>query len=258
MFKGKLIISGNNAKTVKGDGDQYETAIMYLAPFTMAGAGNVCAMAERAKCHEGCLNTAGRGAMNSVQRARVAKTLRYMQDRSGFMAQLVEDLSKFSAYCARKGVKPCVRLNGTSDIMWEKGHPVTRIMPCPILDGSTVPVRYNSVMEAFPEIQFYDYTKIYTRVDKPMPRNYALTLSYSGANADYAKAVGFRVETKAANMAVVFRSRQLVLEALERNPGLYIDGDQTDMRFLDPQGGYVVALYAKGKAKHDTSGFVVD
>jgi hypothetical protein len=260
MFKGKLIISGNNAKTVKGDGTEYETAIMYLAPFTMAGMGNVCAMAERAACWQGCLNTAGRGAMNSVQRARLSKTRFYMSNRDGFMAQLVDDLAKFSAYCKRKNVKPCVRLNGTSDIMWEKGHPVTRVMPCPILDGATVPVRYNSLMEAFPEIQFYDYTKIYTRVDKTMPRNYALTLSYSEANPDFAQQIMRRVKEGKANMAVVFRCKFAVGHFL--GAGFHdlpcIDGDMTDMRFLDPQGGHVVALYAKGKAKKDTSGFVID
>ena len=249
MFKGKLIISGNNAKTVKGDGTEYETAIMYLAPFTQAGAGNVCAMAVMAHCWEGCLNTAGRGAMNSVQRARVAKTTRYMKDRAGFMAQLVDDLRRFRNYAKRKGVQPCVRLNGTSDIMWEKGHPVT-------IDG----VRFASVMEAFPEIQFYDYSKIYTRVDKPMPSNYALTLSYSGANPDYAAAVVARVNARLANMAVVFRDQFTVGHFLGAGFDGFpvIDGDKTDMRFLDPQGGHVVALYAKGKAKHDRSGCVID
>jgi len=246
MFKGKLIISGNNAKTVKGDGDQYETAIMYLAPFTQAGAGNVCSMAALAACWQGCLNTAGRGAMNSVQKARVRKTVQYMKAREAFMSQLVEDLSKYAAYCKRKGVKPCVRLNGTSDIMWEKGHPVT-------VKGE----RFASLMAAFPEIQFYDYTKIYTRVDKPMPANYALTLSYSAANEAFALEVSRRVTEGKANMAVVYRNRARV-ETLLAEGGKVVDGDVTDMRFLDPQGGYVVALYAKGKAKKDQSGFVID
>lgn len=247
MFKGKLIISGNNAKTVKGDGTEYETAIMYLAPFTQAGRGNVCAMAALAKCHEGCLNTAGRGAMNSVQAARVRKTRWYMEARNEFLAQLVDDLERFAAYAKRKGVQPCVRLNGTSDIMWEKGHPVER--------GG---VRYPSLMAAFPEVQFYDYTKIYTRVDKPLPANYTLTLSYSGANAEYGEQVWKRVHSGVCNAAVVYRSRAKVEQVLADQPYKVIDGDKTDMRFLDPQGGYVVALYAKGKAKHDTSGFVVD
>jgi len=33
------------------------------------------------------------------------------------------------------------------------------------------------------------------------------------------------------------------------------NGDESDLRFLDPQG-VIVGLYAKGKAKKDTSGFV--
>lgn len=247
MFKGKLISSGNNAKTVKGDSDQYETAIMYLAPFTLAGVGNVCAMAATAKCFEGCLNMAGRGGLNSVQAVRLSKTRRYMQDRAGFMVQLVEDLEAFVRYCQRKQVQPCVRLNGTSDIMWENGHPVVR-------DG----VRHGSVMDAFPEIQFYDYTKIFKRVDKPLPANYSLTLSYSGANPEYASQVLKRVHEGKANLAMVYRSRAVVERVLADQTYKVIDGDKTDMRFLDPQGGYVVALYAKGKAKHDKSGFVVD
>ena len=36
-----------------------------------------------------------------------------------------------------------------------------------------------------------------------------------------------------------------------------IDGDKDDLRFLDPQG-VIVGLIAKGKAKQDKSGFVID
>ena len=251
MFKGKLIASGQNAKTVKGDGPDYETAIMYLAPFTMAGAGNVCAMAETAKCHEGCLNTAGRGAFNNVQKARIAKTRRYMTERNAFLADLVADLEAFQRYCFRKGVLPCVRLNGTSDILWERNHPVTR-------KGE----RFDSLMAAFPEVRFYDYTKVYKRVDRALPFNYHLTLSYSEANADYAQEVLIRVAEGKANMAVVFRTKAKVQEIVTMD-GWWkghsaIDGDVTDLRFTDPIQGGVVALYAKGKAKGDRSGFVID
>jgi hypothetical protein len=245
MFRGKLIASGSNAKTVKGDGTEFETAIMYLAPFTLSGAGNVCSMAAIAACWQGCLNSAGRGAFNNVQKARIRKTRQYMTQRATFLTDLVADLEAFVRYCARKNVQPCVRLNGTSDIMWERGHPVMR--------GGT---RYESIMAAFPAITFYDYSKIYKRVDRPLPHNYKLTLSYSGANADYAAEIRKRVETGIANAAVVFRNRAMVERELLKERT--IDGDITDMRFLDPQGGYVVALYAKGKAKRDNSGFVVD
>lgn len=246
MFRGKLIASGSNAKTVKGDGTEYETAIMYLAPFTLAGAGNVCSMAAIAACWQGCLNSAGRGAFNNVQKARIRKTRQYMTERAAFLADLVSDLEAFSRYCARKNVRPCVRLNGTSDIMWERGHPVTR-------NGT----RHDSLMAAFPDVTFYDYSKIYKRVDRPLPRNYSITLSYSGANEDYAAEIRKRVQAGLANMAVVYRNRALVERWLAVKEKI-IDGDLTDMRFLDPRGGYIVALYAKGKAKRDTSGFVQD
>ncbi|MBY3335515.1 hypothetical protein HFN99_01025 [Rhizobium laguerreae] len=248
MFKGTLIRSGNNAKTIKGDGE-YETAIMYLAPFTMAGS-NVCPMAEQAGCVKGCLNTAGRGAYNNVQQARIAKTKRYLASRTAFMADLVTDLERFVAYCKRKGVKPAVRLNGTSDIQWEVAHYASR--------GDA----RGSVFELFPEVQFYDYTKVYKRAYRQLPANYALTLSYSAANPAYAEVVTKAAHETGANLAIVYRTKELrdyfVGKLVQYGNACrdVIDGDETDMRFLDPKG-VIVGLYAKGKAKGDRSGFVV-
>lgn len=248
MFKGSLIRSGNNAKTVKGDG-VYETAIMYLAPFNLAGS-NICPMAETAGCVKGCLNTAGRGAFNSVQKARIAKTRRYLDSRTAFMADLVADLEAFVRYCERKGVKPAVRLNGTSDIQWEVAHYANR--------GD----KRGNVFELFPEIQFYDYTKIYKRVYRDLPTNYALVLSYSEANPVYALAVTKAATETGANLAVVYHSKALrdhfVGKLAQHGETCrdVIDGDETDLRFLDPKG-VIVGLYAKGAAKRDTSGFVV-
>jgi len=248
MFKGTLIRSGNNAKTIKGDGE-YETAIMYLAPFTMGGS-NVCPMAEQAGCVKGCLNTAGRGAYNNVQQARIAKTKRYLASRTAFMADLVTDLERFVAYCKRKGVKPAVRLNGTSDIQWEVAHYASR--------GDA----RGSVFELFPEVQFYDYTKVYKRAYRQLPANYALTLSYSAANPAYAEVVTKAAHETGANLAIVYRTKELrdyfVGKLVQYGDACrdVIDGDETDMRFLDPKG-VIVGLYAKGKAKGDQSGFVV-
>ena len=59
----QIIGVGNNAKTIKGDGSEYVTAIRYLKPFKTVYNGkvhNLCALAEKAQCHVGCLNTAGR------------------------------------------------------------------------------------------------------------------------------------------------------------------------------------------------------
>jgi hypothetical protein len=177
VFKSSTILAGLNAKTTKGDkAGEYATAIMYLAPAAQSLMGNVCPMAATAKCEVGCLSKAGRAALfNSIVRARIAKTQRYFNDRAAFMRDLVRDISRFVAWCERNGVKPAVRLNGTSDIQWEVAHPVFH-------KGT----RYASLFELFPDVKFYDYTKIYKRVYRELPDNYELTLSYSAANEAYA------------------------------------------------------------------------
>lgn len=233
-WKGNLLSCGSNAKTVKGDGSEYLTAIMYLTPWKSAGV-NVCPMAEQAKCIDGCLNTAGRGQMSSVQIGRARKTQWYASDRQGFMDQLHADLTSFVTYCSKRGIHPCVRLNGTSDIRWELAG----------VKG------YANIMEAFPSVTFYDYTKIANR--RGLPSNYHLTWSYSGSSEAYAKQHAI-AKVNGLNIAVVFRRKENIPQEYLGLPT--IDGDRDDMRFLDPKG-VVVALYAKGKAKLDQSGFVV-
>lgn len=238
MWKGNLLAAGANAKTVKGDGKEFVTAIMYLTPWKSAGI-NVCAMAEQAKCIEPCLNTAGRGQMSSVQIGRARKTEWFATDRAGFMEQLHKDIRSFVRWCKSKGVTPCVRLNGTSDIRWE------------LIAYRADWVAYDNIMQAFPEVQFYDYTKIANR--RKVPANYHLTWSYSAANPAYAAQEAV-AKVNGLNIAVVFRRKADIPAVFLDLPT--IDGDRDDMRFLDPKG-VVVALYAKGKAKADTSGFVV-
>tara|TARA_R110002020_G_scaffold153550_1_gene332948 strand:- start:329 stop:1060 length:732 start_codon:yes stop_codon:yes gene_type:complete len=235
-FRGKLIASGADAKTIKGNGDKYETAIMYMQPWKSSGI-NVCANAEIAGCIDGCLFTAGRGAMNTVQAARAKKTAWFAADRDGFMAQLVVDVTKFVKYCDKQGVMPVIRLNGTSDIRWE------RIA----VDD------YANIFDMFPTVQWYDYTKIANRKIENVS-NYHLTFSYSEANPLYKKQIEI-AKAKGMNMAVVFRSVDAIPHHFMDRP--VISGDADDLRFLDPDG-VVVSLYAKGRAKKDTSGFVID
>ena len=234
MSNYKLISVGNNAKTVKGDGSEYLTAILYMAPADNLQGVNVCAMAEVAGCKAACLYTAGRGKMNSVQAGRLRKTMLWRDDRQGFIATLKQDITKFQAYCLKRGIQPVVRLNGTSDIMWEK---------------------YIDMETEFPMVQFYDYTKIVKRVYKTLPRNYDLTLSYSEANADYAKSVLQAHADTGANVAVVFRDKDTIPTSFAGSAVL--DGDKDDLRFLDAPRR-IVALYAKGDAKKDSTGFVID
>lgn len=236
-FPKKLLAIDTNAKTIKGQKYGYMTGILYLAPSTISGH-NTCPMATIAKCEAACLYSAGRGAFSSVQESRINKAKLFHSHREQFMRHLVKDIEKLAKKADNAGMVPLVRLNGTSDIRWEN--------IAVIRDGVTYP----SVMHAFPGIQFYDYTKLSNR--KGVPGNYDLTFSYSGVPAyqkyvNQAKAEGMRI-------AAVFQSRKdipatfLGLEC--------VDGDDSDIRHLDPQG-VIVALYAKGAAKKDTTGFVV-
>ena len=224
---------GNNAKTIKGDGSEYVTAIRYLKPFKSVFNGkvhNLCAMAEKAQCHVGCLNTAGRGAMNAVQRGRERKTMWLLSDPIGFYDALNNDIATFIRRQLRNGITPCIRLGGTDD------------------KGDAIKLAPN-----YPDAQFYDYTKVVKRAYQKLPANYHITLSYSEADMDYANQVHQAVLDTGVNMAVVFRDK---LPATFRGLRV-IDGDKDDLRFLDPKG-VVVGLIAKGKAKRDTSGFVID
>ena len=226
----KLLRIGSDAKTVKGEKKGVLTGIMYLAPYTLSGS-NVCSMAEMAGCHDGCLNTAGRGRMSGTQQARVRKTLFWQEDPMAFLDVLRRDIAALIRKAARENKVPMVRLNGTSDIMWERKAP--------------------EIFEEFSDVQFYDYTKIPTRRD--LPANYHLTFSYSGANARYREF--YRpARDNGMNVAVVFRTPEFPKSFLGMP---VVDGDESDVRPFDPQG-VVVGLKAKGKAKHDRSGFVID
>lgn len=232
-FPKQLLAIDTNAKTVKGQKSGYKTAILYLTPASGSGE-NVCAMAALAQCDEPCLNTSGHGGKNSVQIARLRKTLFFNQYREEFLSLLRKEINRCVKKIKKEGYTPLIRLNGTSDIRWEN----------------------YGVPQEFPDVQFYDYTKLINR--RNIPANYDLTFSYSGVNL-YQPIVKKAIEEK-MRIAVVFRDRKMVEEMLkvgQRFLGLdIVDGDDNDIRHEDPMNS-IVALYAKGKAKKDTSGFVV-
>lgn len=240
-FPEKLLGIDTNAKTIKGEKYNIKTAILYLMPAKQSGV-QLCPMAKLAGCEKACLFTAGRGAMSNVMLSRLRKTLYFNQYREQFMLQLQSELIRERAKAKRQGYKLVVRLNGTSDIKWEN-----------VAIGDS----YRNIMQALPDVQFYDYTKIANR-NKGLPANYDLTFSYSGVEAYQpyvAKAVA-----NGERIAVVFRNRAIV-EAMLANGDTFlglpiVDGDDTDIRHLDAKG-VIVALYAKGKARKDQSGFVV-
>lgn len=254
--KNVLSIS-SDAKTMKGEKYGFLTGIMYFSPHNIAGYGNICPLAFLAQCADPCLNTAGRGAFNSIQLARINKTAYFHEYYNEFMNTLVKNIAQLKRKAMKKGLTPLVRLNGTSDIMWEdKNVEVTektseylfRYHNVVILPGS-----YKNIMEVFPDVQFYDYTKIAMRFGYDQPKNYDLTFSYSGVKA-YQKSVQYAKKHN-ARIAVVFRDAEKIPSEFM---GLQVvSGDNSDIRHLDPKNS-IVALYAKGKGKRDTSGFVVD
>ena len=223
----KLFTVGNT-KTVKGEALGYMTFIMHLAPSTLSG-WNTCPMAS-AGCAAACLNTAGRGRFTSIQEARIRKTAWFFNNRESFMTQLVKDIEAAVRKASREGMTPVFRLNGTSDIRWEN-----------------VPVNgFRNVMEMFPALTFYDYTKIPNR--RNIPANYHLTFSRSESNEMDALRI---LANGIMNVAIVFDTLPTKWAGVK-----VIDGTETDLRFLDEQG-VVVGLVAKGKAKKDTSGFTI-
>jgi hypothetical protein len=233
-----MLSISNDAKTVKGQAYGFLTGILYLTPADLSGH-QLCAMAELAECKTPCLNMAGRGVFNNVQIARLAKTDWFFNDRESFMAELIDSIFALVRQAMRQDLTPLVRLNGTSDIRWES-IPVT-------YQGITYP----NIMALFPDVQFYDYTKLANR--KNVPSNYDLTFSYSGAPA-FQKYVNQAIDA-GMRVAVVFRT---VADIPKSFLGLkVIPGDNSDIRHIEPKNK-IVALYAKGPARYDTGPFVVD
>jgi hypothetical protein len=232
------LLTVGNPKTAKGEARGWYTAVLHLSPANEAGLGTVCPMAT-AGCMATCLNTAGRGGIfargattNAIQEARKRRTAFYKLDRAGFESKLAADIARHVATAKRMRLRPAIRVNGTSD-----------------LPGLAL-----AMARRFPDVQFYDYTKLPRAWERAMP-NYHLTFSRSESNAgdvDAALAHG-------VNVAVVFstkRGRPLPATWYGRT---VVDGDAHDLRFLDPamRYGAIIGLRAKGRARRDTSGFVV-
>ena len=227
MFK---LLSTANPKIQKGTKLGYLTFILHLAPADLSGH-EVCAK-RTPGCTNSCLNRAGRGGMfktgettNAIQKARIRKTQYFFDNRMSFMLDLKRDIERAIGFAERKGLTPVFRLNGTSDLAWEKHD---------MIPGQ-------NVFECFPNVQFYDYTKIVGRKTAGIA-NYHLTFSRAENNdADVARA-----EQQGMNVVAVY----------DQLPMGVFDADLTDLRFLDPQGARM-GLKAKGPAKRDTTGFVI-
>lgn len=224
-----LIGRNHAAKTEGSTTKGYVVGMLYLEP-----SAKLCPYSKIAGCMESCLKSAGRMHMSSAQKARAERTRMLENDPDLFRAVLVAEITALVHYAERKGMKPAVRLNGTSDINWAKFFPEL----------------FNWFSYS---VQFYDYTKSpqYLKDAQRVP-NLHVSASYSAANPNYADRITKAAEDFGANLVVVFSGK--LPQSFHGKP--VVDGDEYDMRFLDPNG-VVVGLKAKGEAKYDRSGFVV-
>lgn len=214
---------------------KYDSYILYMSPATLAfkelgRKGTLCPWASEG-CQAACLNTAGRGRFNSVAQARLRKALYYIVAREHFVAHLFNEIESLNKKAVKSKKQLVLRINGTTDIQIDK---IT-------YNGSTV-------FETFPSVQFYDYTKsLMTAIRAKDVKNWHVTFSASETNNmlwDTAIKAGI-------NVAMVFDVKPKSYNGVK-----VINGDEHDLRFLDTKKGVIVGLTAKGKAKHDSSGFV--
>ena len=228
----RQILGESSAKTVKGESIGFLTGIIYLTP-----DDELCPLARLAGCLAPCLKSAGRGAFNSVQKARAEKTRFFKENRQAFMLSFCADIWSLAQKAQRIGMIPLVRPNGTSDIPFEN---------IIVWEGKTI-------FQLFPQIQFYDYTKHPSRnLEGKTAGNYDLTYSFSALTP---KPISIKGLTNRHNQrtAVVFQKREDIPDTFRGWP--VVNGDDTDVRHIEPSR-VVVALYAKGKARNDMSGFV--
>ena len=227
MFK---LLSTANPKIQKGTKLGYLSFILHLAPSDLSGK-NTCPKATKG-CIAACLNTAGRGGMfkkgentNVIQKARIRKTQYFFNNRAEFMKDLYADICKGIRLANKLGLEPVFRLNGTSDLSWEKYE---------MTEGK-------NVFDVFAGIQFYDYTKVLGRKVKHI-ENYHLTFSKADGND--------------SDVAEALMQGMSVVAVYDKIPEGVPSADETDLRFLDPKG-IMLGLKAKGRAKKDYSGFVI-
>ena len=222
------LLSPNNTKIKKGEKLGWLTLGLSLLPYKLSGK-NFCSHASKG-CAAACLNTSGMGVFSNVQEARLKKSRYFIEQKDAFLAQLKKEISLAIKNAKKKNMKLAVRLNVLSDLPWEN-----------LID-----------MKSYPEVMFYDYTpnpkRMISFVNGELPENYHLTFSRKENNQHL---VELFAKTR-GNIAAVFAGS--LPKSYLGKP--VVNGDDTDLRFLDPQG-VIVGLVAKGKGKKDNSGFVI-
>jgi hypothetical protein len=245
----KLLSINADAKTKRGVKFGYLTAIQYLSPANESGVANLCSDSTPG-CKASCLYTAGRAAIHeSINQSRIMRTIMFVRDKANYWPQLIREVEALIRKAAREQLIPCARLNGTSDVPWERMR----------IRGTGTHYDGMTILEAFPTVQFYDYTKTLDRINFVASiDNYYLLASYSEKMTDAMLNLQLAM---GHNVAVVFRVCEHRATCKCELPTTWrghrvIKGDTSDVRFDDDQG-VIVGLKAKGDAREDYTGFVI-
>ena len=223
----------SSSKIAKGLQYNEMTYILYLAPASQSGY-NVCPMSTE-ECRTACLTESGHNRIdvkkNNINKARIKKTKLFFEHREFFMSWLVTEITKAKIDAHMKGYQFSVRINGTSDISLE-----------------SFKLGRKNILQMFPLIPFYDYTKVSKRFDMLNKYdNYDLTYSFSGHNMLQCLDL---LSKQKGRVAMVFEGKVLPKTFMGYD---VIDGDAYDMRYYDEQGVIVGLKFKKVRNKIDTA-----
>jgi len=219
----KMMLSNKASKGV------LKSFVMHFAPGDLSGT-EVC-HGRSEGCTKSCLYESGHGSIVNVKAGRIKRTKLYFEHRAIFALTFFDMIDRLS----KRSYKVAIRPNGTSDIVWES--------------------RERWMFSMFPDVIYYDYTKLPGRFKRSLPENYSLTFSRSETNHRHA----IKTLDDGGNVAIVFDKATWKRVTASGSWSGYrvIDGTADDRRWLDPRNGCIVALKPLGPAKRDTSGFVL-
>ena len=221
----------SSAKIIKNEKFNELTYIIYLAPANLSGY-EVCPMRTE-ECTKGCLHESGHNKIdvkkNRINNARITKTHLFFQQREFFMDWVYAEIKRYKKQADKRSMKFSIRLNGTSDI-----------------EPTLFRVKGKTLFELFPDVTFYDYTKVPKRMMLSFKYpNYDLTFSYSGHNWEASKQM---LDNGLGRVAMVFDKS--IPETYEGYK--VVDGDNSDLRHYDDWGVIVGLKFKKVREKIDT------
>ena len=188
---------------------------IYLASADLSGF-NVCPNSEY--CKDNCLNGSGHNMVNrlskkdTIDRSRTIKTRLLFANKEVFMRIMIHEIEKERKKAENNGTFFSIRLNCTSDI-----NPIAFT-----LNGK-------NILEIFPDIQFYDYTKVLNRIALAKKySNYDITWSIDGSEKN--REIGLELLKNGGRVAVVYGENDM--------PKTWYgyeccNGDETDYRPSD-------------------------